>query len=83
MCNLSIVFIPNKVYNIDINKRKGNIKMKSNKVEITDNKIIFKLDKYPVPPAARALRENGFKYHKGIWVAKKTPQNEFFIKLLA
>lgn len=57
--------------------------MKSNKIEITDNKIIFKLDKYPVPPVTKALRDNGFKYHNGIWEANRTPQNEFFIKLLA
>lgn len=35
--------------------------MESNQIEISDNKIIFKLDKYPVQPVAKALRENGFK----------------------
>lgn len=53
------------------------------RIEYTEQKIILHFDRAPIPPVKKALKENGFSCRKTIWSAKRTPQNEYFIKLLA
>lgn len=50
-------------------------------IQFTDTSIIIKLDKSPIPPVRKALKENGFICHNCVWRAKRTPANEFFTKL--
>jgi hypothetical protein len=35
----------------------------------------------PIAPVKKALRENGFKCSKGMYVANITDENKFFVKL--
>lgn len=50
-------------------------------VKFTDDKIVIKLDKAPIPPVRKALKDNGFVCRNCIWTAKRTATNEFFTKL--
>lgn len=51
-------------------------------IEITDSKIVIKLEKAPIPPTRKALKNNGFSCRNTIWTAKRTPESEFFARLL-
>lgn len=50
-------------------------------VEIKENKMILHFIGVPIAPVKKALRENGFKCSKGMYVANITDENKFFVKL--
>lgn len=51
-------------------------------IEITDTKIVIRLEKSPIPPTRKALKNNGFSCRNTVWTAKRTHESEFFAKLL-
>lgn len=52
-------------------------------ISMTDSMIYIKLDKAPIPPTRKALKNNGFTCSKTIWKAKRTPEREFFVSLIS
>lgn len=52
-------------------------------ISMTDTMIYIKLDKAPIPPARKALKDNGFVCSKTVWKAKRTPEREFFVGLIS
>ena len=52
-------------------------------ISMTDTTIFIKLDKAPIPPARKALKDNGFRCSKTVWRAKRTPERECFVSLIS
>ena len=46
-------------------------------ISMTDTTIFIKLDKAPIPPARKALKDNGFRCSKTVWRAKRTRNVNF------